>query len=76
VRFLLDVESKSNNHFLQIAIFKYLTFVKASESELIRLLVKFSDPNSLEELRECAVEYVENLDHYEPRLNMVYVRLL
>jgi hypothetical protein len=72
----LEAENKSNNHFLQIAIFKYLTFAKANESELTRLLVKFSDPNSLEELRECAVEYVETLDHYDPKLNMVYVRLL
>jgi hypothetical protein len=50
--------------------------VKASDNELIRLLMKFSDPNSLEELRECAVEYIETLSEYEPKLNIVYIRLL
>ena len=35
-----------------------LTYVKANENHLTNLLIKFSDPNSLEELRECAVEYI------------------
>jgi len=30
VKFLLNLQSHSNNHFLKIAIFKYLTYIKVS----------------------------------------------
>lgn len=44
---LQGLEEKTNNHFLKIAIFKYIESINQSEALLLTLLHKYSRPEEL-----------------------------
>ena len=54
-----ELEAKTNNHFLKIAIFKYTQTVDIGSPVLLGWLGSFSRPDQLEHLRECCVEFFE-----------------
>lgn len=73
---LQQLEENTNNHFLKIAIFKYLESIDQSDGMLLTLLHRYSRPEELEELRECCVEYLESYPKVEEAHFIPYVRLL
>jgi hypothetical protein len=70
------IEERTNNHFLRIAIFKYIESINCHQPILLTLLKKFSRPEELEELRQCCVEHLEVYPKTEESHSIVYIRLL
>lgn len=82
----MAIEEKSQNKKLQIAIFEYLNnqFDPNVENyeqsdlhkQLLRLVVLYSNPDQLTDLRECCIEYLQKTVKLHRDCLIVYVRML
>ena len=70
---LQQTEQKTQNKHMKVSIFRYM---HRKEMDVRESMKKYSSPEELEEIRYLCVEALEQANHFDEELLLVYTRLL